>query len=207
MQFRFVCILFFLPAIIFAQQFFQPRVDSIRPAFSGSVCTVPPDSLVHVIIEFRETPLFIMQRSSSAASMPDYEKRFQQFLQDLQATAAGSLLKGTPSVSLQRTFYRTFFGVSAVLPSALSLAAADLPYVKKVHRNTPVRASLHKSIPQIRANEVWTNNGSRGEGVTVGIVDSGIDYLHPALGGGGGRAAVIVLDLPHLRHVPGWWFP
>jgi subtilisin family serine protease len=34
--------------------------------------------------------------------------------------------------------------------------------------------------------------GYRGEGVTIGIIDAGIDYHHPALGGGLGKGFKVI---------------
>ncbi|MBN1560693.1 S8 family serine peptidase [candidate division KSB1 bacterium] len=48
------------------------------------------------------------------------------------------------------------------------------------------RANLRSSIKQIQADRVQNELGYDGSGVVVGILDSGIDYTHDALGGGFG---------------------
>ena len=45
-----------------------------------------------------------------------------------------------------------------------------------------IYSSLDKSAPLINATQIWTK-GYTGEGVTVCVIDSGINYSHPALGG------------------------
>jgi subtilisin family serine protease len=61
------------------------------------------------------------------------------------------------------------------------------------------RGKLHleNSIPDIFANEVWTNGsyGNRGEGVLVGIVDTGVLYQHEAfLDGEGNNRILYIFD-------------
>jgi subtilisin family serine protease len=60
---------------------------------------------------------------------------------------------------------------------------ASLPNVLSVDQPAPPELALDDSIPEIRANQVWSRSGSTfsgltGNGVIVGIVDTGVDYLH-----------------------------
>lgn len=45
----------------------------------------------------------------------------------------------------------------------------------------PSAASIEWNIKKIRADEVWDSFGVTGEGVVVGIIDSGVYWQHPAL--------------------------
>ena len=65
---------------------------------------------------------------------------------------------------------------------------AALPNVKKVHADRELRLYRDRSIPLIQADKTWAlkdNNGTAlsGKGIRVGVLDSGIDYTHPDLGG------------------------
>ena len=44
------------------------------------------------------------------------------------------------------------------------------------------------SVPWIGTPDVWESLGFTGEGITIGIIDTGIDYLHAAFGGSGDPA-------------------
>ncbi len=63
----------------------------------------------------------------------------------------------------------------------------ELPYVLSVHTDEKVYALLDASVAHIGAEAIWTDYGITGEGIVVGILDTGIDYMHPDLGGGIGE--------------------
>ncbi|MBU1622227.1 MAG: S8 family serine peptidase, partial [Nanoarchaeota archaeon] len=60
------------------------------------------------------------------------------------------------------------------------------PQVKEVHLNRVLYTTLATSIPQINADDVWnlSVNGYNitGEGETVCVIDTGVDYTHTDLG-------------------------
>ncbi|MFA6457513.1 MAG: S8 family serine peptidase [Bacteroidota bacterium] len=177
-----------------AQARFAPHVDPKNAPLQFMQRYNNPDSMVQVIVEFREMPMFLKQQNSFAAvSTASYESRFAEFENDLRAIVPQSTVSFQKSAAMNtHRFYKAFFGMSAVLPQGMVSAVEQLPYVKKVHQNKKVKAYLYKSVPQIRANEVWSNYGVTGEGVVVGIIDTGIDYLHPALGGGIGASFKVI---------------
>ncbi len=63
----------------------------------------------------------------------------------------------------------------------------NLPGVKKVYPNYKVHTTLTYSAPLIGADKVWNIqiNGTNitGRGIKIGIIDTGVDYTHPDLGG------------------------
>lgn len=66
---------------------------------------------------------------------------------------------------------------------------ASIPGVKAVHRLVPKERDNFIAVPLIAAPAAWTGAAGTGEGVTIGIMDSGIDYTHADFGGPGTVAA------------------
>ncbi len=67
-------------------------------------------------------------------------------------------------------------------------AIYDDPRVSRVHMDAKVQALLDTSVGVVGAPAVWAmldGNGKAvtGQGVTIAIIDTGIDYRHPDLGG------------------------
>ncbi|RVU33123.1 GlyGly-CTERM sorting domain-containing protein [Rheinheimera riviphila] len=77
--------------------------------------------------------------------------------------------------------------IVAAKPQDLAKIAA-VPGVRKVHPDRELQLHLDKSVPLIGADLVWkkTNLQSQlllGTGIRIGVLDTGIDYTHPDLGG------------------------
>ena len=77
------------------------------------------------------------------------------------------------------------FHVDATIRAIPALEA--ISSVKSVARVTVFEPSNGTSVPWIGAPEVWAS-GYTGEGVSIGIIDTGIDYYHANLGGSGDPA-------------------
>lgn len=140
------------------------------------------------IVEFVEEPFFVARAKAGVqaakASLADYQSSFAEFERDVNS--AQSLLKQSAGAQTEitRKYYKTFFGAAITTSPRNAAILSLLPYVKKVHSNKEVRAYIDNSLPQIGVPHVIAAYGKKGEGVKVGVIDSGIDYLHPCLGGG-----------------------
>jgi subtilisin family serine protease len=89
-------------------------------------------------------------------------------------------------------------------------ALAALDAVLTVHAPPRVNLCLDRSVPEIRANTAWTvarpavAGDSKGQGVVVGVVDSGIDVFHGAFRKPDGTTRILflwdqILDDPARR--------
>lgn len=143
-----------------------------------------PDARVRVIVEFDALPLAkASNRMRAAAVHRDLRERFRNDLSLLDASNAKAA-----SSTIRHEYLRTFTGAAVAADEVVVRQLRELPYVLRVMPDNEARASVEPGIAAIRADQVWTAHGTRGDGVIVAVLDSGIDYLHPALGGGFGDA-------------------
>jgi subtilisin family serine protease len=156
--------------------------------------TTKVDKLLNLIVEFKEEPLFVFHSKSTGfkKSLAFYRQRFAEFSSDIGIASVSKRSLNKSSVGISHEYYKTFFGVRLTVASGKLSEITSLPYVKAVHYDHEVKATLEKSIPQIGADKIWETYGNQGEGIKVGIIDSGIDYMHPALGGGFGASFKVV---------------
>ncbi len=76
------------------------------------------------------------------------------------------------------------------------------PNVAMVYQDRRAYAAIDESVPYIGAHYAWSHDPPyTGEGVTVAVLDTGIDYTHPALGG-----STDEMDFPNAKVVGGWDF-
>ena len=113
-------------------------------------------------------------------------------------TAKGAQISSTSGASpkITREFSTAFngFAVSGITIAAAQKALASMPGIS-VFPDVTVRASLSESVKIIRASEVWQpaqGLGLDGTGTTIGIIDTGVDYTHPDLGGCFGVSCKVV---------------
>lgn len=87
-----------------------------------------------------------------------------------------------------RRFTRALNAIATSARASDLDAIAALPEVRGVTLDQRVHALAAENIEQVRAPQVWAlpDGGGRaltGEGTTIAVIDSGIDYTHPDLGG------------------------
>ena len=98
---------------------------------------------------------------------------------------------------------RVFNGIAVIVDPAKKEAIARIPGVKAIHPIISKQMDNASSVPLINAPEVWeTGLQFRGEGVTIGVIDSGIDYLHTDFGGPGTAQAYTDNDTTVIGDVP-----
>jgi subtilisin family serine protease len=84
---------------------------------------------------------------------------------------------------------RVFNGVALKVSPEAALQITRLPGVARVHTLRSFELDNASSVPLIGAPEVWqAAAGVTGEGISIGIIDTGIDYLHANFGGSGSVA-------------------
>jgi len=159
---------------------------------------------LEIIIEFKEDPYLIRKKEDRNADESIFVDRFFQLRTKLVEMQQNQLNKSNSiqpdAIKINKEFYKLFFGVSATVNRGMLSEINDLEYVKKLHYNKKIEAYLEKSISIIKADSVWNQFGVDGDSIIIAIIDSGIDYLHPALGGGFGAGFKVIGGYDFVRN-------
>ncbi len=134
-----------------------------------------PGELVPVIIELKgfysnRLGLFGIEKASAQKEVASLIKRFDGKIKHR---------------------YHLIPSIAAKIPASKVYELVKHPLVKRISLDRKVRIFLQDSVPLVRANYTWDVqiNGMNitGKDVTVCLIDTGVDYNHPDLGGGWGN--------------------
>jgi subtilisin family serine protease len=128
-----------------------------------------------VIVEFKEPPLSHQPpgRRKRGVNLRD------RLLADLGASAAKQRFE---PLYLEHTFH----GTALVVSRSEIARIRSLTYVKAVYPDVSVQAFEVVSGERMSAPAARQQFNVTGKGVRIGIIDSGVDFMHPVLGGGFG---------------------
>lgn len=97
-------------------------------------------------------------------------------------------VSGDQNINIIGEYDSTFNGVALDVTDAQAQAIKSSPLVESVYKNYQVKKTLYQSVPLIKAPDVWQQEDSAGRTITgkgekIAIIDTGVDYTHPSLGG------------------------
>ncbi|HEY6191701.1 MAG TPA: S8 family serine peptidase [Bacteroidota bacterium] len=157
---------------------------------------ISSDDMVNVIVEFTAPPISILHnlrekfpapRLQSAVS--SIQGNHDQFRSDFQRITSSPPQKSRSTfadhTSTIRYEYSTALnGVALTAPRWALDVIRKLPYVKTISEDGTVTAFDDSSNALIEAPQLWSTYGLHADSIDIGIIDTGIDYLHEALGAG-----------------------
>jgi subtilisin family serine protease len=108
-------------------------------------------------------------------------------LESDQAAVMGQIMaaRGAEVTQIGAAFTKTLNGFMLRVPANAINEIRAIPGVKSVTRAPEHELTLGASVPLIGADDVWNDFGFTGEGITIAVIDTGIDYTHAMLGGSG----------------------
>jgi subtilisin family serine protease len=112
-----------------------------------------------------------------------------------QAVLAAIQSKGiaaTPLFDMQTTYN----GIAVQAEPGAAEQLAGLPGVKAVHQIPLVERDNHYSVPFIGSQQVWDAHGKTGQGLSIAILDTGVDYVHTGFAGSGSSADLLIARSP-----------
>ncbi|MBI4312839.1 MAG: S8 family serine peptidase [Chloroflexi bacterium] len=171
---------------------------------SPSHLRMPPSSFapgeargpVEVVIELNGYSLAEEHRRQREHGLPvmSYEAG-KGYVQELKASQGNVQKKLAESgVQVLGSYQIALNGIHAVVDAGKLVELAALPQVSRVHRTKTVSRNLETSVPFIFGGLTREQLGLDGTGVTIAVIDTGIDYTHVAFGGSGDVAAYAAND-------------
>src|SRR2546426_447241 len=194
-----------------------------KPRGSPAVAsTKSSDAAIYALVELTQPATAARYATqlgvtSSAARATTAAVNHLATVQFEQASFARTLATARlPGMTEVYRLQRVFNGILYRTPSRHLAALKALPGVKAVHIITPKVADNSHAVPFVNVPSLWINLGLpvHGEGIRVGVIDTGIDYTHANFGGPGTIAAFQSNDpnvvetgtFPTAKVVGGWDF-
>ncbi|MBI2329974.1 S8 family serine peptidase [Candidatus Daviesbacteria bacterium] len=137
------------------------------------------------IIEFKDPPLSELDKRAMKVPLQEVLSRHETAKRDVleKLGRVGPLGK-----TLLGEYTKVFNGVALDITEEEAQKVKKSNFVKKIYPNYKVKATLDSSSGLIKAPDAWNLTDSQGNNLTgrdikIGIIDTGIDYTHPDLGG------------------------
>jgi len=184
------------------QKNLEPSAPEAVENFPKGNFQADKDGKVTVIIELSGRPLASLLKEKGISFNSPQAEELKSGISAEQATALRNLEISGISYELKHTYSTAYNGF------AIKVAKSDLNKIfglfgkDRVHPSKTYYLDLAYSVPLVGTSTVWNNLGFKGEGVYVGVVDTGVDYNHPDLGGTGSPTGTF----PTGKVVAGWDF-
>jgi minor extracellular serine protease Vpr len=155
--------------------------SEFRPA------ALDPDGLVTVMLEMDAEPVAQAQAEAAedGGELSDTARgQLRGALRERQVPVEKGVqaLDGQVLASTQDAFN----GVKVRVPRSSLAQVSQLPGVVAVHAVPTFERTNEQSVPFLGVpQQVWESLGLTGEGVSIGVIDTGIDYTHADFGGPG----------------------
>ena len=146
------------------------------------------DKPVMVVLELDRAPMatyYAQQKAAGQSVQAETLRLYQSGLMEIQAEVEQAL---PTSATVVAHYTAAYNGLMVQVPAKDLAALRAIPHVVGVYRAPEHVPALGASVPLIGATEAWEELGFDGDGVTIAVIDTGIDYTHAAFGGSGDPA-------------------
>ena len=146
-----------------------------------------------LMIELGDAPSSVAYAAAKGSGAPDaaaaQEARVQRArVERAQQAVLGALPGAVPGAGVLYRVQTAYNGIAVRADAGAVARLRALPGVKAVHVIPLMERTNASSVPLIGAPAGWQSFGRTGTGIKIGIIDSGIDYVHTNFGGSGTAA-------------------
>lgn len=179
----------------------EKKVDRTpRPDQNGKNLQVEEDPIgvslkgakgpVAVMIELQDDPVVVAQYATEGLGKTKNAQiqiavNQKAKIEAAQTNTLNALKNSTVKYSYLYQVKNTYNGIAINADASNLDELAKLPGVKALHRLTPMKRNNAYSDGLIKAPVAWGSYGITGNNVKIGIIDTGIDYIHTNFGGRG----------------------
>jgi minor extracellular serine protease Vpr len=205
----FVLVFSFLP-VTFAQDDSSTSTNQMDPGYLKSLkerymknrsanagtkidskINVHSNERIKVIVEFEAAPIAVQKILAKENNQKFNSLQAKSSLNSMLATFTKAVSAKGLDATVQQSFDTVFSGVALEMKASNLPKLQNVPGVRAIYPNNkveaiPIEKATHskpymaESAPMIGANQYW-DLGYEGEGMKVGVIDTGIDYNHPDL--------------------------
>lgn len=178
--------------------------SAARISLDDQALVIPgPDDEVRVIAQLRDDPVALRRQQilgSRRRPTPNESATLRQYAITLAAQRRlfmGQVQQQKIAQSAHREYGYLLSGVAMTIKMRDWNRLERMPQVAAVYPDYQMRAVLDDSVPLIGAPQVWqmtdaNGHAVTGQGIRVAIIDTGVDYTHPDLGGCYGSACRVI---------------
>src|SRR6185295_7967992 len=159
---------------------------------AGSVVTEVPlgmsNAMTTFVVQMSGDPVTVVEADAATPLTADQKRSHRDELRNRQNTAETQIRKLGGKVVGK--YQSTYNGMKITIQARKAPELLSIPNVVGVHRLQQMQPDNVRGIPAIGAPAAWDGTaGFHGEGIKIGIIDTGIDYTHADFGGPGTVAA------------------
>ncbi|MFC2058977.1 S8 family serine peptidase [Chloroflexota bacterium] len=190
------------PTSVFWDTYPENPTISMVSGGDGEITSVYPGSedYVNVIVQLKGLPVSSrLNRDFEALPLTTNEAEvsitsYATELRNNQQTMMTEVAEHKIDFGKKQEYTYVFNGIAGSVKMKDVSKLADLPQVEAVYLDYEVQIALNQSVPLIGAPDVWALDDPqvKGQGIEVAIIDTGIDYMHPDLGGGFGPGFKVI---------------
>lgn len=162
-----------------------PANPKVNPYISQSLKEVDGNKKVRIIVELNEDSAVeaATKKGKRFKDLQPTEKKQLQQQAQKQQTTTEKMITSTPNAEIVDHLTTVFNGIVVEVDASEIEKIATYTNVKAIYESTEYEAP--KEVPQmmyskdlVQAQQAWREFGFKGEGMIVGVIDSGIDPSH-----------------------------